>query len=65
MPQQPSTMFSLPYLREQLKIISEKRGEPEAGKYYTNFIHSPEQQALFLLLLVERIKEMETIKPTI
>jgi hypothetical protein len=53
------TTFNTSYLREQFKIISEKVGKPEAGKYYNNFIHSPEQHALFLLLLSERIKEQE------
>lgn len=52
-------MFQLPYLKEQLKIVSEKKGDPEAGKYYNNFNYSPEQHALFLLLMVERIKEQE------
>jgi hypothetical protein len=57
MPQQHT--FQLRYLREQLKIVSDKRPDPQAGKYFSNFNHSPEQQSLFVLLLAERIKEME------
>ena len=61
MPQLQHT-FNLPYLQEQLKIISAKTAKSETGKYYSNFNHSPEQQALFVLLLSERIREMEAAK---
>jgi hypothetical protein len=54
--------FNLPYLQEQLKIISAKTGESEAGKYYLNFILSPEQKSLLVMLLAERIREMEAAK---
>jgi hypothetical protein len=55
----PQHIFQLPHLREQLKKVSDMKPDFAAGKYFCNFNYSPEQHASVILLLVERIKEME------
>jgi hypothetical protein len=61
MPAQQHT-FNLPYLQQQLEIISAKTAKSEAGKFYSVFTLSHEQHSCFVMLLAERIREMEAAK---